>query len=169
MTLSTSSYSRDRRRRWYIKAGIVFKIPIMSLPPAPKDISAHPQKGSVIDPVDKAAKEADVDRKVCLELCGTLYALTLRIDQAICYCTGSATITTPNEQTGRLMDRLRARQPTREHFDALERWTEARCGHSRDPQNAAQHDTGEERRRAHSRLDMADEGSRHIKRQSWEH
>ncbi len=92
--------------------------------------------------------------------------LTLRIDQAICYCTGSATITTPNEQTGRLMDRLRARQPTREHFDALERWTEARCGHSRDPQNAAQHDTGEERRRAHSRLDMADEGSRHIKRQS---
>ncbi|PBK79985.1 hypothetical protein ARMGADRAFT_1099659 [Armillaria gallica] len=38
----------------------------MSLPPAPKDISAHPQKGSVIDPVDKAAKEADVDRKIRL-------------------------------------------------------------------------------------------------------
>ncbi|KAK0472554.1 hypothetical protein IW261DRAFT_1508059 [Armillaria novae-zelandiae] len=38
----------------------------MSLPPAPKDISAHPQKGSVVDPVDKAAKDADVDSKVRL-------------------------------------------------------------------------------------------------------
>ncbi|KAK0472851.1 hypothetical protein IW261DRAFT_1506212 [Armillaria novae-zelandiae] len=38
----------------------------MSLPPAPKDISAHPQKGSVVDPVDKAAKDADVDSKIRL-------------------------------------------------------------------------------------------------------
>ncbi|PPQ90960.1 hypothetical protein CVT25_015686 [Psilocybe cyanescens] len=36
------------------------------LPPAPKDISAHPAKGSVVDPVDKAAKDADVDRKIRL-------------------------------------------------------------------------------------------------------
>ncbi|KAK0219210.1 hypothetical protein IW262DRAFT_1559696 [Armillaria fumosa] len=32
----------------------------MSLPSAPKDISAHPQKGSVVDPANKAA---NVDRK----------------------------------------------------------------------------------------------------------
>lgn len=38
----------------------------MSLPPAPKDISAHPAKGSVIDPVDKVAKDADVKRKIKL-------------------------------------------------------------------------------------------------------
>ncbi|KAH9474282.1 hypothetical protein JR316_0013445 [Psilocybe cubensis] len=36
------------------------------LPPAPKDISTHPAKGSVVDPVDKAAKDADVDRKIRL-------------------------------------------------------------------------------------------------------
>ncbi|KAK0200612.1 hypothetical protein DFS33DRAFT_1387828 [Desarmillaria ectypa] len=45
----------------------------MSLPPALKDISAHPKKGSVIDPVDKAAKDADVDRKI--KLYGTVQAL----------------------------------------------------------------------------------------------
>ncbi|ESK85280.1 hypothetical protein Moror_11329 [Moniliophthora roreri MCA 2997] len=38
----------------------------MSLPPAPKDVSAHPTKGSVTDPVNKAAKDADVDRKLNL-------------------------------------------------------------------------------------------------------
>ncbi|EEB92927.1 hypothetical protein MPER_08490 [Moniliophthora perniciosa FA553] len=38
----------------------------MSLPAAPKDISAHPAKGSVTDPVNKAAKDADVDRKLNL-------------------------------------------------------------------------------------------------------
>lgn len=38
----------------------------MSLPNAPKDISAHPAKGSVVDPVIKADKEADVDRKIRL-------------------------------------------------------------------------------------------------------
>jgi hypothetical protein len=36
----------------------------MSLPTATKDISAHPAKGSVVDPIDKDKKEADVDRKV---------------------------------------------------------------------------------------------------------
>lgn len=36
----------------------------MSLPTAPKDISSHPTKGSVVDPVNKANKDADVDRKV---------------------------------------------------------------------------------------------------------
>ncbi|KZT38525.1 hypothetical protein SISSUDRAFT_986068 [Sistotremastrum suecicum HHB10207 ss-3] len=36
----------------------------MSLPPAPKDISDHPQKGSVVDPVNKDLKDADVDRKM---------------------------------------------------------------------------------------------------------
>ncbi|KDR71966.1 hypothetical protein GALMADRAFT_253273 [Galerina marginata CBS 339.88] len=38
----------------------------MSLPPTTKDISAHPAKGSVVDPVNKAAKDADVDRKIRL-------------------------------------------------------------------------------------------------------
>jgi hypothetical protein len=36
----------------------------MSLPPATKDISASPVKGSVVDPVDRNAQAADVDRKV---------------------------------------------------------------------------------------------------------
>ncbi|KIK80530.1 hypothetical protein PAXRUDRAFT_833465 [Paxillus rubicundulus Ve08.2h10] len=36
----------------------------MSLPPAPKDISEHPQAGSVTVPVNKEALEADVDRKI---------------------------------------------------------------------------------------------------------
>ncbi|TFK35771.1 hypothetical protein BDQ12DRAFT_307288 [Crucibulum laeve] len=38
----------------------------MSLPTAQKDISTHPAKGSVVDPVNKAAKDADVDRKIRL-------------------------------------------------------------------------------------------------------
>ncbi|KIY66782.1 hypothetical protein CYLTODRAFT_444462 [Cylindrobasidium torrendii FP15055 ss-10] len=38
----------------------------MSLPPAPQDLSAHPAKGSVIDPVNKEAKDADVQRKIKL-------------------------------------------------------------------------------------------------------
>jgi hypothetical protein len=36
----------------------------MSLPPATKDISEHPKAGSVVAPTDKAAKEADISRKV---------------------------------------------------------------------------------------------------------
>ena len=36
----------------------------MSLPNAPKDISDHPAKGSVVAPVDKEAQAADVDRKL---------------------------------------------------------------------------------------------------------
>ncbi|KAG1854482.1 hypothetical protein DFJ58DRAFT_727914 [Suillus subalutaceus] len=36
----------------------------MSLPPATKDISEHPKAGSVAAPTDKAAKEADVSRKI---------------------------------------------------------------------------------------------------------
>lgn len=36
----------------------------MSLPPATKDISANPAKGSVVDPVDRNAQAADVDRKI---------------------------------------------------------------------------------------------------------
>jgi len=36
----------------------------MSLPNAPKDISDHPAKGSVVDPVDKQKQAADVDRKL---------------------------------------------------------------------------------------------------------
>ena len=38
----------------------------MSLPPAPKDISEKPQSGAVTDPVNKAQKDADIDRKVCI-------------------------------------------------------------------------------------------------------
>ncbi|KAG6820002.1 hypothetical protein H0H93_006621 [Arthromyces matolae] len=36
----------------------------MSLPPTKKDISAHPARGSVVDPVNKTAKDADVERKM---------------------------------------------------------------------------------------------------------
>ena len=36
----------------------------MSLPNAPKDISDHPAKGSVVDPVNKETQAADVDRKL---------------------------------------------------------------------------------------------------------
>lgn len=36
----------------------------MSLPQAPKDISDHPASGSVVQPTDKAAQAADVDRKL---------------------------------------------------------------------------------------------------------
>ncbi|KAL1744429.1 hypothetical protein HDZ31DRAFT_38713 [Schizophyllum fasciatum] len=36
----------------------------MSLPPAPKDISTKPKAGAVTDPVNKADKDADVDRKI---------------------------------------------------------------------------------------------------------
>ncbi|KAI0743264.1 hypothetical protein BC629DRAFT_1599620 [Irpex lacteus] len=36
----------------------------MSLPNATKDISDHPAKGSVVDPVDKQKQAADVDRKL---------------------------------------------------------------------------------------------------------
>ncbi|KAI6102700.1 hypothetical protein EV401DRAFT_2061139 [Pisolithus croceorrhizus] len=36
----------------------------MSLPPASKDISEHPQSGAVTVPVDRRAQEADVDRKL---------------------------------------------------------------------------------------------------------
>jgi hypothetical protein len=35
----------------------------MSLPAAHKDISAHPAKDSVVDPVNQANKDADIDRK----------------------------------------------------------------------------------------------------------
>ncbi|KAF9457296.1 hypothetical protein BDZ94DRAFT_1326382 [Collybia nuda] len=38
----------------------------MSLPAAPKDISNKPAAGSVVDPVNKQAKDADVDRKIRL-------------------------------------------------------------------------------------------------------
>ncbi|KIM39008.1 hypothetical protein M413DRAFT_447366 [Hebeloma cylindrosporum] len=38
----------------------------MSLPPATKDISAHPGASSVVDPVNKTVKNADVDRKLRL-------------------------------------------------------------------------------------------------------
>lgn len=36
----------------------------MSLPPATRDISNKPAAGAVTDPVNKQAKDADVDRKV---------------------------------------------------------------------------------------------------------
>ena len=37
----------------------------MSLPPATKDVSNKPAAGLVVDPVNKTAKDADVDRQVC--------------------------------------------------------------------------------------------------------
>ncbi|KAJ7583040.1 hypothetical protein C8J56DRAFT_865456 [Mycena floridula] len=45
----------------------------MSLPTAPKDVSIHPKKGSVVEPVDKAKKEKDIAQK--LKLYTTIQAL----------------------------------------------------------------------------------------------
>ncbi|KAF8122468.1 hypothetical protein EV363DRAFT_1274680 [Boletus edulis] len=45
----------------------------MSLPPAPQDISEHPQAGSVAAPTDKVEQAADVDRKI--KLYGVVQAL----------------------------------------------------------------------------------------------
>lgn len=36
----------------------------MSLPLANKEVSTHPSKNAVVDPVDKKAQAADVERKV---------------------------------------------------------------------------------------------------------
>ena len=38
----------------------------MSLPPAQRDISAHPAQASVADPVNQAEASRDVDRKVSI-------------------------------------------------------------------------------------------------------
>ena len=38
----------------------------MSLPPAQKDISAHPAQSSVADPVNQAEASQDVERKVSI-------------------------------------------------------------------------------------------------------
>lgn len=38
----------------------------MSLPQATKDVSEHPSGNSVVDPVNKKAQAADVERKVRL-------------------------------------------------------------------------------------------------------
>ncbi|KAF8956220.1 hypothetical protein BDZ97DRAFT_1852748 [Flammula alnicola] len=45
----------------------------MSLPAAKKDISTHPTKGSVVEPTNKALKDASVDRKI--RLYGVINAL----------------------------------------------------------------------------------------------
>ncbi|KAG5220001.1 hypothetical protein IMY05_C4702000500 [Salix suchowensis] len=62
----------------------------MSLPTAPKDISDHPVSGSVTDPVNKADKDADVDRKI--RLFGVITALragrvpsNAQVDQTLKY------------------------------------------------------------------------------------
>ena len=44
----------------------------MSLPQATKDISEHPTANAVVDPVDKKAQAADVERKVRTFRCLTL-------------------------------------------------------------------------------------------------
>ena len=46
----------------------------MSLPPAAKDVSSHPAANSVVDPVNKQAQAADVDRK--LRFYGVVHALS---------------------------------------------------------------------------------------------
>ncbi|KAK0219207.1 hypothetical protein IW262DRAFT_1462835 [Armillaria fumosa] len=56
----------------------------MSLPPAPKDISAHPQKGSFVDPADKAA---NVDRKsddASVKTVVSMISRQIRIDPPSC-------------------------------------------------------------------------------------
>jgi hypothetical protein len=51
----------------YIRVRLWFNSPkTMSLPPATRDISDKPAAGAVTDPVNKQAKDADVDRKVRL-------------------------------------------------------------------------------------------------------
>ncbi|TFK32241.1 hypothetical protein BDQ12DRAFT_659490 [Crucibulum laeve] len=70
----------------------------MSLPTAPKDISIHPAKGSVIDPVNKEAKDRDVDRKI--RLFGVLSAFRLgrlpsntQIDETLQYVLSHSPVT----------------------------------------------------------------------------
>ncbi|KZP14441.1 hypothetical protein FIBSPDRAFT_912787 [Athelia psychrophila] len=69
----------------------------MSLPTAPKDVSAHPIKGSVVDPVVKADKEADVDRKI--RLYGVIEAFrqgrmpsNAQIDETLQYVTANSPV-----------------------------------------------------------------------------
>jgi len=50
----------------------------MSLPPATKDVSNKPAAGSVVDPVNKTAKDADVDRKVCTWFIGYVTELEIK-------------------------------------------------------------------------------------------
>ncbi|KAG6890844.1 hypothetical protein C0992_012483 [Termitomyces sp. T32_za158] len=71
----------------------------MSLPPATKDISNHPAPGSVVDPVNRKAKDADVDRK--LRLYGVIEAFRLgrlpsnkQIDQTLQYVLDHSPVTT---------------------------------------------------------------------------
>ncbi|KAG5350862.1 hypothetical protein C0989_009009 [Termitomyces sp. Mn162] len=71
----------------------------MSLPPAKKDISNHPAPGSVVDPVNRQAKDADVDRK--LRLYGVIEAFRLgrlptnkQIDQTLQYVLDHSPVTT---------------------------------------------------------------------------
>ncbi|KAF8983170.1 hypothetical protein BDQ17DRAFT_1549062 [Cyathus striatus] len=63
--LSLLTTDDPRQEYFYYKSNSI--LVTMSLPIAPKDISEHPMKGSVIDPVDKAKKDADVDRKLSPE------------------------------------------------------------------------------------------------------
>lgn len=42
--------------------------PPMSLPPAHKDISVHPAHASVVDPLNQAEANHDIDRKVSIDL-----------------------------------------------------------------------------------------------------
>ena len=52
-----------------------FSSATMSLPPAAKDISEHPQSGSVTAPTDRQTQEEDIDRKACpipLHICSSV-------------------------------------------------------------------------------------------------
>ncbi|KAG6885293.1 hypothetical protein C0993_003577 [Termitomyces sp. T159_Od127] len=73
----------------------------MSLPPATKDISSHPAPGSVVDPVNRKDKDADVDRKQQLRLYGVIEAFRLgrlpsnkQIDQTLQYVLDHSPVTT---------------------------------------------------------------------------
>ncbi|TFK24361.1 hypothetical protein FA15DRAFT_680768 [Coprinopsis marcescibilis] len=71
----------------------------MSLPQASKDVGVHPKRGSVVDPVDKRAQAADVERK--LRLYGVIQAFrkgrlpsNAQIDRTLDYVLKHSPVTT---------------------------------------------------------------------------
>ena len=71
----------------------------MSLPTAPKDISNKPASGAVTDPVNKAKKDADVDRK--LRMYGVIEAFrqgrmpdNQQIDETLAYVRDNSPVDT---------------------------------------------------------------------------
>ena len=73
----------------------------MSLAPAQKDTSTSPPSNAVIDPVDKTAKEKDVDRKVsdCGQFIRTSTFLTISLAHVLHDSPRSSSIQATDQRT----------------------------------------------------------------------